>query len=280
MSAEAVGMPSSRYVIRGGEVGRDRLRVLSGALGESTAALLDRVRIPPDAMCLDVGCGGGDASAMLAARAPSGRVVGTDRDPVKIDLARIGSAPNVQFRVQDIADTVASGTRYDVVYARFLLSHLPDAAGWVAELAELLAPGGALVVEDVRISAAFCSPSSAAFERSVDIYVQTVRANGGDPEVGPHLPRYLQAAGLDGIGIHVVQPAGLAGDAKRIQLLTLSAIRDAAIAAGVADDDEIDRLVAELGAFVGRDDTVVSTAQIVQTWGYRRADERVANRAR
>jgi SAM-dependent methyltransferase len=271
MSGHAVRTPSSRYVIRGGEVGRDRLRVLSGVLGVSTAALLDRVGMPRDATCLDVGCGGGDVTAMLAARAPSGRVVGTDRDAVTIDLARIGSAPNVEFRVEDIADTIASGTRYDVVYARFLLSHLPDAAGWVGALAEIVAPGGALVVEDVRISGAFCSPPSAAFERSLGIFIRTVQANGGDPELGPHLPRYLQAAGLDGIGIEVVQPAGLTGDAKRIQVLTLSTVRDAAVAAGVADEDEINRLVAELGAFARRDDTVVSTAQIVQTWGHRSA---------
>ena len=271
MSGHAVRTPDSRYVIRGGGVGRDRLRVLSGVLGPTTAALLDRAGIAADAECLDVGCGGGDVTALLAARAPSGRVVGTDRDAVKIELARTGAAPNVEFRVEDVADTVASVARYDVVYARFLLSHLRDAAAWVRSLAQLVAPDGALVVEDVRISAAFCSPPCSAFQRSQDIYSQTVRANGGDPELGPHLPRHLRAAGLDDIGIEVVQPAGLTGDAKRIQLLTLNTIRDAAIAAGVTDDDEIDRLVAELTAFVARDDTVVSTAQIVQTWGYRRA---------
>jgi SAM-dependent methyltransferase len=206
---------------------------------------------------------------LLAARVPSGRVVGTDRDAVKIELARAGAATNVEFRVEDVAETVASGARYDAVYARFLLSHLPDAAHWVGSLAQLVAPGGALVVEDVRISGSFCSPPSAAFRRSLDIFCRTVRANGGDPELGPHLPRHLRAAGLGDIGVEVVQPAGLTGDAKRIQLLTLTAIRDAAVAAGVTDDEEIDRLAAELEAFVARDDTVVTTAQIVQTWGYR-----------
>jgi 2-polyprenyl-3-methyl-5-hydroxy-6-metoxy-1,4-benzoquinol methylase len=271
MSGQAVQAAGLSYVIRGGEVGRDRLRVLSGVLERTTSALLDKVGIAPDARCLDVGCGGGDVTALLAARARSGRVVGTDRDPVKIELARIGSAPSVEFRVEDIAHTVASDARYDVVYARFLLSHLPDAGGWVGALAKLLAPGGALVVEDVRINGAFCSPPSAAFQRALEIYDQAARANGGDPEVGPHLPRYLKAVGLEDIGIEVVQPAGLTGDAKRIQLLTLTAIRDSAVATGMTDDDEIDRLAAELSLYVERDDTVVTTAQIVQTWGYRRS---------
>jgi 2-polyprenyl-3-methyl-5-hydroxy-6-metoxy-1,4-benzoquinol methylase len=236
-------------------------------LERTTAALLDRVGIRPDAECLDVGCGGGDVTAMLARRVPAGRVVGTDRDRTKIALARAEVPANVTLRTEDIGDTVASGDTYDVVYARFLLSHLAAAAGWVAALSGLVRSGGVLVLEDVRISGAFWSPPSPTFDRAVEIYAATVRANGGDPELGPHLPRHLAAAGLVDIGIEVVQPAALSGDSKRIQLLTLLAIRESAVAAGVTEAAEIDRLADEMVRFVDRSDTVVSTAQIVQTWG-------------
>lgn len=260
---------SASYVIAGGETGRARLRMLSGVIGATTERLLDRVEIADDARCLDAGCGGGDVTRLLAARVPFGSVVGVDRDPVKIALAGVDAPENVTLRVEELVETVASEERFDMVYARFVLSHLADAAGWVAALARLVVPGGALALEDIRIGGSFCSPQSDAFDRSLAIYSATVRANGGDPEVGPHLPRFLALAGLDDIGIEVVQPAAMAGDAKRIQRLTLIAIRDTAIAAGTATGEEIDGLASELDAFIERTDTVVTTAQIVQTWARR-----------
>ena len=262
---------SSTYVIAGGRIGRDRLRTLSGVLAMTTGALLDRVAIAPTARCLDVGCGGADVTRLLAERCPAGAVVGVDRDPVKIDLARAELGGRVELRVEDIADTVDSAATYDVVYARFVLSHLSDAAGWVRRLGALVAPGGVLVVEDVHISGSFCSPPSDEHARALRIYIDTVRANGGDADLGPHLPRFLHAAGFADIAVEVVQPAGLTGDAKQILVLTQRAIAERAVAAGVVTAEEMDANIAALQAFADRPDTVVTTAQIVQTWGRRPA---------
>ena len=78
-----------RYVIRGGREGYDRLRLLAGALGPATEALLDSVGIRAGMRCLDLGCGGGHVSLSLAARVgPSGHVVGIDMDAVKLTLVR------------------------------------------------------------------------------------------------------------------------------------------------------------------------------------------------
>jgi SAM-dependent methyltransferase len=263
-------MSTTGYAIRGGTVGRDRLRVLSSVLESTTRALLDRVGIARDARCIDVGCGGGDVTALLAAMASGGTVVGTDRDAVKIELAGLETAQfdNVELRVEDVATTVERDrAAYDVVFVRFLLSHLHDPGQWVQRLAGLLRPGGAMIVEDIRLAGSFCSPASATFDRALEIYRSTVRANGGNAEVGPHLPTMLLAAGLAEIGIEVVQPAALTGGAKQIQLLTLRAIEASAVAAGISTPDEMAGLGGELEELVERRDTVVSTAQIVQTWG-------------
>jgi SAM-dependent methyltransferase len=238
-------------------------------MAPNTAALLDRVGIPSNATCIDVGCGGGEVTAMFAARATHGRVIGTDADEVKVELARAELPANVELVVEDAATTVERGPFADVVYARFLLSHLGDGRRWVQALSGLLAPGGVLIIEDTHIAGAWCAPPSAEFERAVDIYSRTVRANGGDPDIGPQLPPHLVAAGLVDVGVHVAQPAALVGDRKRIQRLTLDALRDAAVAAGETDDAEIDGLLAALDVVIGRPDTVVTTAQVVQTWGRR-----------
>src|SRR5262245_6502811 len=82
-------MAEPHYVIRGGVEGRERLRRIAAVLRPTTLALFDRVQIPSDAICLDVGCGGGDVTLDLAeVIAPRGRVVGIDLDETKLDLAR------------------------------------------------------------------------------------------------------------------------------------------------------------------------------------------------
>lgn len=269
MSAER---HSPTYAIQGGHVGRDRLRVLSGVLAPTTAALLDRIGIPTTARCLDAGCGGGDVTTLLASFVPDGHVLGVDSDPVKIAIASAEAPSNVAYRSEDLAETIVRDERFDVVYARFVLSHLADADDWLRALAGLVTPGGTLVVEDVHIAGSFCSPRSDVFDRCLEIYSATVRASGGDPDIGPSLPRLLAAAGLTEVGIEIVQPAALSGDAKRIQLLTLAAIEPTAIRLGVSTAEEIADLITELREFVERPDTVVTTAQIVQSWGHRGAD--------
>ena len=53
---------STQYVIRGGVEGRERLRVISRVLRQTTASLLDRLELQPGMSCLDAGCGGGDVT--------------------------------------------------------------------------------------------------------------------------------------------------------------------------------------------------------------------------
>src|SRR4030095_6335238 len=80
-------MPS--YIIRGGQAGRERLRLLARVMRPTTAALFARAGVREGMRCLDVGCGGGDVSFDLARLVgPLGRVVGIDLDAVKITAAR------------------------------------------------------------------------------------------------------------------------------------------------------------------------------------------------
>src|ERR1051325_8233637 len=65
------------YVIRGGIEGRERLRILSRVLRETTAALFERLEIGDGMRCLDVGCGSGDVTMELARRGcPPGQALG------------------------------------------------------------------------------------------------------------------------------------------------------------------------------------------------------------
>jgi SAM-dependent methyltransferase len=264
--------PTPHYVIRGGMAGRERLRVLARVMSPTTEELFTRVGIVPAARCLDVGCGGGDVTLALARRTPEGTVVGIDLDDGKIDLARAEAASagvgNVEFRIEDVMDRAPDGDRFDVVYTRFLLTHLPDPAAALANLRGRLVAGGVLIVEDIDCTGHFCEPDSPAFRRYVELYTEAVQGRGCDPNIGPRLPGLLRGAGFDRIDVHVVQPAGLSGEVKLIGPITLEAIADTVLAAGLADADEIDRLVDDLYALASEDGTFMSIPRMVQTWGF------------
>src|SRR5215510_3163017 len=69
------------YVLRGGDAGAERLRLLAQVVWPTTERLLDRAGVAPGMRCLDVGCGIGAVTVELARRVgPSGHVLGIDFD--------------------------------------------------------------------------------------------------------------------------------------------------------------------------------------------------------
>lgn len=269
-------MISKHYAIRGGVEGRERLRVLARVMRPTTLALFDRVGISPEATCLDVGCGGGDVTLDIArVVVPLGKVVGTDIDNKKLELAwadaRSQRLTNVEFRTANAEDPLGVA-EYDLVYARFLLTHLSDPAACINRMCDALKPGGLLVVEDIHFSGHFSFPESAALRRYVQLYMETVLARGGDPNIGPRLPLLLADAGLRRIGMNVVQPAGFEGEVKLLNPITMENIAEAILTEGLATCEEIDKLVRELYELAYDARTVVSIPRIVQAWGCRGKD--------
>lgn len=264
-------MSTTHYAIRGGLPGRERLRVLSRVMQPTTAALFDRLNVGPGLTCLDVGCGGGDVTLELARRvAPSGRVVGVDVDEAKLDLARReadeAGVGNVEYRLLDVR-TQAAGTEFDVVYARFLLSHLDDPARAVEAFRRHLRPGGLVVVEDVDFTGHFTWPESPAARRFADLYRAVVQTRGGNPNLGPQLPVLLTDAGFADVGMHVVQPVATQGEVKLLNPLTLANIADAVLHDGLASREEVDELVRQLHEFAADPRTVAGAPRVVQAWG-------------
>jgi SAM-dependent methyltransferase len=263
----------SHYPIRGGTHGRERLRVLSRIMRPSTDALLRRAGIALGMTCLDAGCGGGDVAFDMARMVSAeGRIVGTDVDDTKLDLARAEAAQaglaNVEFRRSDLR-TETPGESFDLAHARFLLSHLADPAAALANLRASLRPGGILAVQDIDLGGFFCEPEPPAFRRFVELYSQVARNRGGDPELGRRLPTLVARAGFVDVRMNLMQRASTEHDLKLITALTMENIVDSVLTDGLADRAEIDRLIAELHDFASRPDTIGATPRIFEVWALR-----------
>lgn len=263
---------TNAYIIRGGLQGRERLRVLSRVMSPSTTQLLDRLGLREGMRCIDVGCGGGDVTVEIARRVGAGgQVLGLDRDAVELAIAReeargFGLA-QIAYEVHDLLVDQLPVARFDLAYVRFLLTHLNDPEGAIRRLRSMLAPGGMLVVEDIDLSGHFIHPPSPAFADFVHLHREAARLRGDDSDIGPRLPRMLEAAGIGPVEMQVAQPAGLRGEVKLIAAITMEAIADAVIASGLADRARIEATTAELYRLAADETTVMSTVRVVQVWG-------------
>jgi demethylmenaquinone methyltransferase/2-methoxy-6-polyprenyl-1,4-benzoquinol methylase len=95
--------------------------------------------------CLDVGCGTGDLSLLLAERFPEGRVHGIDLTPAMVREARDKCAVrNVSFEVQDMCELKFSDRSFDIVTAGYAVRNAPDLRRALAEIRRVLRPGGTL----------------------------------------------------------------------------------------------------------------------------------------
>ena len=212
---------------------------------------------------------------------PRGRAVGIDVDDVKLRLAREEAIEqrieNVEFGACDVRAWEADAV-YDVVYSRFLLTHLSDPAAVLGRMVQSTKGGGTVVVEDIDCSGIFSYPRCPALERHIALYRQVVGRRGGDPDIGPRLRELFVGAGLSNVGLQIVQPVFSAGEAKFIHSITTQSIADALVTDHIVTREEIDILTAELDAFAHDPNTLVGFPRIFQLWGQRRSSRRPERR--
>jgi ubiquinone/menaquinone biosynthesis C-methylase UbiE len=261
---------AKNYVLRGGEKGGERLRLLARAVWPTTKNFLRRLGLRPGMQCLDVGCGIGAVTLKLARRVgAAGKVVGIDLDERCLGLARQEASRHhlpATFRAESVTD-LADESSYDLVYSRFLLTHLPEPQRAVERLVQATRAGGLVAVEDIEFAGHFCHPACPAFDRYVSLYQQAVLRKGGDPNIGPRLVGLLMDAGLKQVTLSVVQPAFRKGPGKRMAQVTLEHIREAVVEAGLSSPGEVDAVVADLDQFAKNPRTIISLPRIFQVWG-------------
>ncbi len=106
-------------------------------------------RFPPGTTVLDVGCGIGGSSRILA-RDYRFAVTGVTISPNQVRRARELTPPGLplQFQVDDAMALSFPDASFDVVWSVEAGPHMPDKAVFARELLRVLKPGGVLVVAD------------------------------------------------------------------------------------------------------------------------------------
>ncbi|MGA2285291.1 MAG: class I SAM-dependent methyltransferase [Dehalococcoidia bacterium] len=112
------------------------------ARGEADA-LLRWAQLPAGATVLDLGCGPGMLSVLLARKAQTRLVAAFDLDAAMVKRARrrAGNLP-VAPLVADATHMPYAGSQFDAVFVVGVLHHIPDWRAAIPEVARALKPGG------------------------------------------------------------------------------------------------------------------------------------------
>ena len=258
-----------RYVIRGGQLGYDRLQILSRARWPETAALFGRAGLAPGMNAIDLGCGGGNVTLEIAALVAPAQVIGIDMDDVKLALAREAAATrglsNVRFQAMNL-NHWHEDAAYEVVYARFVLQHLSQPKEMLRRMWEAVRPGGVLIVEDADFDGWACHPSRPGFEFFTRTYAEVIRRSGGDHTIGRKLYAYFLEAGIGRPEVKAIQPLETEGEAKSLPWTTLDATADLIVERSIASRDEVEAALLDLERITNDPGCLITGPRIFQLW--------------
>lgn len=164
----------------------------------SAAYLLPRLEA--GARVLDVGSGPGTITVDLARRVRPGEVVGVDASAEVVaqanGLAESEGVANARFETGDAYALEFPDDHFDVVHAHQVLQHLGRPVDALREWRRVLRPGGLLAVRDVDYGGVIWEPASPGLTRWLELYHAVARWNGGDPDAGRKLARWVREAGF------------------------------------------------------------------------------------
>jgi SAM-dependent methyltransferase len=101
-------------------------------------------------LAVDLGCGPGHTTELLARTLASERCVGLDSSPAYVEAARRRAPASCEFVCHDALAAPYPTGRADTLYARFLVSHLAQPAAAIGVFASQVAPRGRLLLDEVE----------------------------------------------------------------------------------------------------------------------------------
>jgi ubiquinone/menaquinone biosynthesis C-methylase UbiE len=165
---------------------------------------LDALELHPGQKVLELGCGGGQLLLAAAERVgPTGTVVGIDRDPHLLAVARHRTAevPSIEVIAAD-AFEFDDGRRFDAVHCRNVLLHQSHPDGLIARMVALTNPGGHVAAQEYDTHGPTgapmlpTSPPLRTLERLAHAVHTAVSRIGLDVQAGRKLPGRFRDSGL------------------------------------------------------------------------------------
>lgn len=156
---------------------------------------------------LDIGCGTGAVTRVMATIAGPYKVVGVDTSASRLEQARHLAGDRdlqITFMQGDVTTLPLPSDDVDYTWSRFLFQYLSDPQQALAEMIRVTRPGGIVTVADLDGQIEQFYPLDTSMRADLLEALRLLGRTGFDPWVGRKLYHWFYQAGLRDINIHVV----------------------------------------------------------------------------
>jgi len=176
--------PKTSYAFGDSGLAAQRLALLANTFAESSAEFMRQSVETPPQRAADLGCGPGYSTDLLANTLKPDHTVGLDNSENFLTYARTTTATaRVSFHHHDIATAPFPDGPFDLIFGRFLLTHLPDPEAAIVLWIGQLRPRGLLLIEEVE----HIDTDNPTFCAYLDIQQRMLKHQGNDLFIGPRL---------------------------------------------------------------------------------------------
>jgi 2-polyprenyl-3-methyl-5-hydroxy-6-metoxy-1,4-benzoquinol methylase len=263
------------YVLGHSEQELERISTQARRFEPFTRQIFQAAGVASGMRVLDVGSGAGDVTFLAADLVgSSGNVVGTDKVPTAVALARgrtsSKSLRNVTFREGDPTQ-MTFDRPFDAIVGRFILMHCANSSAMLRKLAAHVQPGGVVVFLEPTWSFARSLPLVPLYERCCRWIVEAFRSAGTETDMGIKLHSAFVAAGLPAPSMQMYPIIGgpvAARDWLRDVAGIVNTMQSEIVRLGLATAEEVDNatLVDRLHAEAAVTDSVIVAPGVVGAW--------------
>jgi len=257
-----------KYLFGDTDLATRRLEALADAFDKTSARFVRLAVNAPPALAVDLGCGPGRTTHMLADASRGKHTIGLDNSEHFVDLATQSAAPGVTFDCHDITDVPLPTGLASLMYCRFLLTHMHAPAALLADWASQLHVGGLILAEEVE---AVCTKNS-VFAFYIDTVAAMLKARDCELYVGRIIDRFDAPAPLRRLTSEVTDVTLTRPQAARLFHMNIQTWRRTEFITLNYCGEMIDELARDIEAL-----THASTERVDVTWRmrqvvYERAD--------
>ena len=178
------------YLFGDSPTAQSRLHILARTFEPPTREFLSTFNPKGTHLAVDLGCGPGHTTRLIAESLPFERVVGLDKSSDFVDAASRSAPARVTFLQHDVASVPFPASPADLIFCRFLVTHLPSPDQAIAGWASQLSPGGALLLEEVH----WIDTGNPALETYLSALDRVMNAMGVDLYAGAGLSELVDSA--------------------------------------------------------------------------------------
>ena len=223
----------------------ERQHLLGEVLAPSTREVLARLPHAPNRRVLDLGCGQGNTTRLLADVLQPGECVGLEYDANLVNYARTrtNNPSVVRFEQGDATTLPFADASFDVVFCRYLLIHMAEPAHVIREMLRVVRPGGFVVAYEADFLSEFSDPPCDALLTINRLWNGLFQS----PRLGRQMVRLFRESGAANIQTGaIVQVEHDKAILKRVYRLTAEAIGPRGVSEGLVSEPEVQQMIAGL----------------------------------